>query len=150
MRRYRWFSSFVLLVGLGACDLAVFTAGSDETVVLRSGTSFGMCVGYCVTELVVHEADVSLTRTSRDPAKYPAATQSLRLTASELEALRSAIASSDLRSSRSVYGCPDCADGGAEWVEVDGHRVMFEYHADIEAIRPLLHEVRKLRTRFDP
>jgi hypothetical protein len=150
MNRYRWFSSLVLLVGLGACDLAVFTAGSDDDVLLRSGTSFGMCVGYCVAELVVHEADVTLTRTSRDPANYPAATQSLRLTASELRALRSAIASSDLRSSQGVHGCPDCADGGAEWVDVDGNQVMFEYGADIEAIRPLLHEIRKLRTRFAP
>lgn len=150
MKNPRWFFSFVLLVGLTACDLAFLTPGLAETLVLRSGTSFGMCLGYCMTELEVHEGYVSLTHTSREPARYPATTQSLPLTTSEMETLRSAIVSSDLRSAQNVYGCPDCADGGAEWVEVGEQRVTLEYGADNEPIRPLLHEVRKLRSRLMP
>jgi len=155
MTQTRGFFSFILMAGLVACNSApftpgpsVYTPGPDETLALRSGTSFGMCLGYCTTELVVTNGDVSLTRTSREPGKYPPTTQSLSLTASEREALRAALASSDLRSSKGVYGCPDCADGGAEWVEVGGRRVTLEYGADIEPIRPLLNEIRKLRSRL--
>jgi hypothetical protein len=46
-------------------------------------------------------------------------------------------------------GCPDCADGGAEWLEIDGKRVTLEFRSDLEPIRPLLQQVRALRARFE-
>ena len=40
-----------------------------------------------------------------------------------------------------VYGCPDCADGGAEWIAVEAeersHRVTFERSDPPEGIAPL-------------
>jgi hypothetical protein len=46
-----------------------------------------------------------------------------------------------------TLGCPDCADGGAEWVEIElrngeKHRVTFEYHNEPS---DLLFPVAKLR-----
>jgi hypothetical protein len=137
----------LLLAGLLGCDrLGIFNPKGD--VLLRSGTSFGMCVGYCVTELVVRDGSATLIQTSREPVRYPRKQQSLSLTTDEYERLRSAAFAADFRQLQRVYGCPDCADGGAEWVEFDGRQVVFEYRADLAPIRPLLQEVRALRARF--
>ena len=44
---------------------------------------------------------------------------------------------------KEIIGCPDCLDGGAEWIEVscDGkaHRVEFDYHAPPSAISHLVY-----------
>jgi hypothetical protein len=135
-----------LFVSLIGCSLGILEPGGD--VLLRSGTSFGMCVGHCATTLVVREGSATLTRVSRDPSQYPTTTETIAITEAEFEALRTAAASPAFRQLDSVYGCPDCADGGAEWVEVDGKRVTMGYRSDLEPIRPLLQQVRALRARF--
>jgi hypothetical protein len=103
-----------------------------------------------MTELVVRDGSATFTRTSRWPSRYPPKKQSLSLTAAEYEALRAAASSASFPQLQGVHGCPDCADGGAEWVAIDGRVVTLEYGADLEPIRPLLHEVRALRARFEP
>ena len=51
-----------------------------------------------------------------------------------------------------VHGCPDCADGGAEWIEIDTGsgpiRVTFEFGDTLPGIGPLQAEIRALRERF--
>ncbi|MBA2669036.1 MAG: hypothetical protein H0U67_01530 [Gemmatimonadetes bacterium] len=139
----------VLLVSLMGCGrLGIVDPGGD--VLLRSGTSFGMCSGYCIFELVVRDGSATYTRTSRTPSQYPRMTQTVSLSEAEFESLRTAASSPSFRELQSVYGCPDCADGGAEWLAIDGWVVTLEYGADLEPIRPLLHEVRALRARFEP
>ncbi len=48
-----------------------------------------------------------------------------------------------------IYGCPDCTDGGAEYVtlECNGENksVTFEYGEDLPELRSLLAEIRPLR-----
>lgn len=50
-----------------------------------------------------------------------------------------------------VIGCPDCEDGGAEWVEMklqngDKHKVYFEYLREPDVLKKLL---AKLRSEMD-
>jgi hypothetical protein len=136
---------FVSLLGCGR--LGVLDPGGD--VLLRSGTSFGMCVGYCMFEVVVRDGSATYTRMSRTPSQYPTTTQTVSLSEAEYESLRAAASSPAFRELQSVYGCPDCADGGAEWLEIDGKRVTLEFRSDLEPIRPLLQQVRALRARFE-
>jgi hypothetical protein len=53
-----------------------------------------------------------------------------------------------------VFGCPDCADAGAESVEVFGldwsKRVTFDHGAPMPELQPLLGRVRALRGRVEP
>jgi hypothetical protein len=46
-------------------------------------------------------------------------------------------------------GCPDCVDGGAEWIEIDNgkttKKVTFEYGDTIPKIDSLIVELRKIR-----
>ena len=126
---------------------------TSEGLVLRSGTSFGMCLGYCTTELTVTPDEIRLVERSRDPA-LPERTRRLPLDGEEWEAILSEAGSAPLEGLPEVFGCPDCADGGAEWIEVerDGERrrVTFEHGATVEPIQPLIEKARELRERFPP
>jgi hypothetical protein len=47
-----------------------------------------------------------------------------------------------------TIGCPDCADGGAEWIEielVDGgkHKVTFEYRHEPEKVKDYIIKLRE-------
>ena len=51
-----------------------------------------------------------------------------------------------------VIGCPDCADGGGEWIEVTFDdtvkRITFEYGDTLEPIQNLIDQMRIIRERF--
>jgi hypothetical protein len=143
--------ALVALTGCKVMDTTAFGA-SQEPLVVRSGTSFGMCIGYCVTELRVESERLVLTRTSRDEAKYPKQTETKELSREEWEAVTRLVEQSAFGMLEEAYGCPDCADGGAEWIEVerDGvqQRVTFEYGKSVAGIEELIAKLRELRARF--
>ena len=138
------------LFPLLACD---DSPAGPEVLVVRGGTSFGFCLptAYCTTTLEITPTTVVLTRTSR-------ALGDLRttgtLTRAEWESLTRAVDEDRLRALPDVVGCPDCADGGAEFVEVvtaDGtKRVTFEFGATLPSIQPLVDQVRAIRRRLEP
>ena len=123
----------------------------DGPVVVTSGTSFGMCAGYCVTELRVDSASITLTEDSH-MAELPTRTRTLPLERSEWASFRALVDAAAIRRLEGVHGCPDCADGGAEWIEIedDGQavRVTFEYGAELDGIDALQKAIRDLRARF--
>ena len=138
------------LAALPACASPIDTF-SPEGLVLCAGTSFGMCLGYCVAELTVTPDELLFVETSRDPAQ-PERTRRAALAPGEWEEILTLVDPSDLEALPEVIGCPDCADGGAEWVEVEHEggkrRVTFEYGATVERIQPLVARARELRERF--
>jgi hypothetical protein len=124
-----------------------------EVMSVRAGTSFGFCVptAYCETTLEVVDGSAVLTRSSRTlgDVRTPGT-----LTQGEWEALLAAVDEDTLRALPAVVGCPDCADGGAEWVEVVAadwtKRVTFEYGAAPREIEALAERLRRIRTRLAP
>lgn len=124
----------------------------DITVI--SGTSFGECIGYCRTEVRISRTVATYTKSSwgRSPA-YPEVTTTQLLSTAEWESLLRAIDPSALEKVDSVVGCPDCADGGAEWIEVTYNgthkKVMFEFDKPIPTIQDLIDNVRAIRTKFE-
>jgi len=125
---------------------------SADGLVVRAGTSFGMCLGYCTTELTIAADEIRFVESSRDPAAHPERTRRAAIQPGEWEEIVSLARPSLLEGLEEVYGCPDCADGGAEWIEVeqDGvrRRVTFEYGSTVERIQPLIEKARAMRERF--
>jgi hypothetical protein len=153
----------ILFVSLSAagCSEVGTEALLDETdsfraLVLESGTSFGFCVGYCRTVLVVDSPRVTLTEIHMQyltpTGAQPDRTRSITLSSSEWSELRASLDVAALKRLAGVHGCPDCADGGAEWIEVQTTgglvRVTFEYGDVLDGIAPLQAEIRALRARF--
>jgi hypothetical protein len=151
------------MIGLMAYLAACSTSGTDnppdgsagqlQMLELRSGTSFGMCGGYCVTELRIDTLGVTLTETSQ-VQDLPPRTRTQPLSASDVERLTEAVDTAAIRGLEGVHGCPDCADGGAEWIQFGpagaAVRVTFEFGDMIDGIEPLQTVIRELRSRFEP
>lgn len=148
---------------LGLAAAAALTlAGCGEGVApgvssVASTTSFGMCVGYCSTQLEISEGQAVLTRTSRGgrgTQELPDQRFTQTLTHAEWVEITHLAAAAKFEGLPPVIGCPDCADGGAESLTVNGgtvpKTVSFEHGATVEQVQPLLERVRAIRAKLTP
>jgi hypothetical protein len=152
--RKRWACGVAVV--LAACSASVLDPESLEsldarTLELTTGTSFGMCAGLCVTELRVDSLELTFTETANRGEILPR-TRVLPLSLADWKRVRSLVDAAALARLEGVHGCPDCADGGAEWIQIGSVRgpvrVTFEYGATLDGIGPLQAELRSLRARF--
>lgn len=149
----RWVGMALCLALTAACSGApIASLAVGQELVVRSGTSFGFCLGYCVRELRVTADWAQLTETARDPVRNPPRVRSLPISAQEWSRISALADPARFQGLQEVYGCPDCADGGAEWVEVEQggerRRVTFEHGRSVPGIQPLVEELRRIRERF--
>ena len=111
-----------------------------------------MCLGYCSRELRIGRDEIVLTESSRDSVRNPTRVTRLPMDSSEWSEIESLIEADDLDGLEEVYGCPDCADGGAEWIEIDQgdspRRVTFEFGGTVPRAQALIDKVRQIRSRF--
>ena len=125
-----------------------------DGLIIRTGTSFGMCVGYCQNDYVLDGTRVTLTQNgTRTQAQSPTRTCQTTLSAADAEALRASANFEAFSSKPATLGCPDCADGGAEYIELQTgdrkHRVTFEFGKTIPGFEPLVNALRKQREAFN-
>ena len=127
------------------------TSGTNGALIIRSGTSFGECTGYCFHELTIENGRATYVVKTWD-GSMPALTTSVELGRGEWARLQSLAKPETLDDIPPVLGCPDCADGGAEWVEIETRtatdRVTFEYAATVGGLDELLPLLRELRARL--
>src|SRR5690349_11710624 len=128
----------VLVLPLAACGRDATSPTAVATI--RSTTSFGFCVGYCATALEITAEQAVFVK--RDPrGTLPDVQQTLPITATEWNQLVDAADRERLEALPAVVGCTDCADGGAESLEVVGSNwragVTFEHGARLEQAQPL-------------
>ena len=136
--------------------IAVFLSGCEknidpDTLKIRYGTSFGFCLGYCTKGIEVSKAQVKFTKSSRqDSLKAKTCTKPIDDTA--WSALAKKIDYKRFSDLKEVIGCPDCADGGSEWIEIEAgnskHKVVFEYGNEPEPVKEYIDELRELQATF--
>ena len=119
-------------------------------LLIETGTSFGECLGYCSTTLYLDAEYQLIVRSSWDTEQYPELSDRQAMDPDLWSQLVGVADIEPLTRMDEVLGCPDCADGGAEWValSLSGRRekVTFEYGAEVEPIAPLLSLLRRLRS----
>jgi hypothetical protein len=96
------------------------------------GKSFGMCIGYCTQTIKISENQIEFEAVGRDTeGVLPPKRFTTEITDEEWTTLLSKINSSEFNQLKPIIGCPDCADGGAEWIEIRSngniHKTVFEY-----------------------
>ena len=125
---------------------------SNEILSISSGTSFGFCMGYCrqSIKLTSNPSQVIVSREANgNQGSYPPVHVKLPLTADEWNSLANLVNLETIQGMDETIGCPDCADGGAEWVQIDwangSKRVTFENRQTVESIKELVEKLRDLR-----
>lgn len=150
-------AALVVSLLMGHCTernvLSAPEATSTDSLTIRTGTSFGMCVGYCVADYTLNGTSLTLTQSAqRTQAQNPAKTCQTTLSQADWNALKAAANFETFSKQPERLGCPDCADGGAEYVELQignrKHRVTFEYNKTIPGFDPLVNALRTQRNAF--
>ena len=143
---------FLFVIAMYGCDALPFNDESpgENQLVIRSGESFGFCAGYCRHEV---ELDGDKVRFKAMPG-FGGPQPVERFYEGELDQelwndLLIALDTLAVRQLEDVIGCPDCADGGAEWLEIEDEsgtkRVTFEYGKGPDEIKAIVDQLRSMR-----
>lgn len=147
------------LVSCSDLNLAIPAEATNR--VIKSGQSFGMCVGPCYEEVIYSgsKGQFVVRETPFRGGNGPATTftTDFVLSQNQMNELYQLVDFKSFVTIDTLLGCPDCADGGKEWIEItDGnkrHRVTFEYGDDLPGQEKLLDLLRKerqtLRKQFE-
>ncbi|WP_420475467.1 hypothetical protein [Noviherbaspirillum sp. ST9] len=120
---------------------------ADE-LVIRTGWSFGMCLDNCEGTAEIRQDGASLRVSSRKDVAQPQSGTWTPVTTKEWEAL---VASFQTLPDVTV-GCPDCADEGREWIEVEHKgskkRLVTSCGAEVAGASEFQQGVRAIRGRL--
>lgn len=123
---------------------------SCNIIQVKYGNFFNMCNGYCRKDIVLKPRIATFTQQgySGNPA---AVTCSGTLADSTWKALQTDMDVRYFFNLPATIGCPDCADGGAEWIELelkDGskHKIVFEYGKEPIVLKDYAAILRNLMT----
>ncbi len=123
----------------------------NDVDVIGYGTSFGMCVGYCVNNLTISDENVVFSKTKRGTTP-DTKTCTAKLSASEANEIKKLISQAKIDKLPKTIGCPDCADGGAEWVSVTSnskeYKVVFEHGKAPAELAEVVVKLRALKETF--
>ena len=103
----------------GTALLGSVAQASDAVALVRYGTRFGQCLGYCTRSIDVFPDRVVFSAIAYHPTKkLPAISNETTLDKQQEEELRRLLSETSVDGLATRIGCPDCADGGAEWIEI--------------------------------
>jgi hypothetical protein len=131
------------------------SAPSAGMPIVSYGTSFGECIGYCNRQVVLSKGLAVFTKSGWLPDEaLPDVQLAEELPASEWSSILQAIDWDEFQQQPERIGCPDCADGGAEWIEIEYEtdvkkRVTFEYGKSIKGHEKLLEHLRVIFQRMN-
>lgn len=139
----------ILTMVLCACKVTNNMATEDNVLQITHGTSFGRCNGYCTKTLTYSKEKSFETEQSRNEKNFPLKTTQIPWSKQEWNMLTQALSSLDISSIPDTIGCPDCADGGAEFIEITTKtgikKITFEFGVEVKELTPFLHTLRKLK-----
>ncbi|MDA3953513.1 MAG: hypothetical protein PF485_07690 [Bacteroidales bacterium] len=121
----------------------------SEIVSVAYGTTFGECIGYCDRTLEIIGTDINFKATGLTATgDLPEIDISGTISIVDWERLVNSIEFLIFRNMEEVIGCPDCTDGGTEWIEITTdelcHKVIFEFDNEPEEILNYIEELRNL------
>lgn len=141
-----------LLLSIWSCEKEDSYSGTVNYI--SYGNSFGECLGYCALQMKVFPNAATLRKIGWDEnGALPEIQCSLPLESHEFISLKDSVNVGNFFSMEKIYGCPDCADGGAEWVEISfdtvKHRVTFEYSNEPEELSQMVSALKSMLERIE-
>ncbi|WP_167614113.1 hypothetical protein [Maribellus sediminis] len=143
----------LLYLLLPACDQIVSDDLAKDADYLKYGTSFGMCIGYCTHEIQVTSNKIDFKKNGHNmEGLLPEVSLSAEIDQNYWLPLVENIDFDAFKQLDSIIGCPDCADGGAEWIEIkhggEVYKVIFEYMNEPDAVRSFIGYLRTYTDAF--
>ncbi|MFY0627511.1 MAG: hypothetical protein JXR07_14510 [Reichenbachiella sp.] len=144
----------VILLGITiSCDQDDNSSAFENPILsLNYGTSFGFCHGYCINEIDIDSNSATYVKYSwNDDLAYP----DINCETNEFNwnELVGSIDQEIMKKSEAVFGCPDCADGGSEWLEIEisegTFRVIFEFRNEPDFLTEPIDQLRALKESFE-
>lgn len=154
MKSFKQLSLLITALALGACQFLGQGSSGKKVEQIKSGYSFGECTGLCKGDFTINEEErvlqLSTWNENDTPEEYEG-----DLTPSTWVDIQNSIDLESFCMMDDVYGCPDCADGGAEFVTLpcDGvdKTVTFDFETrSLDQLNPLLELIRPLRKELEP
>lgn len=138
-------TGLVLITLLSGCEI---TDQVNDFDYVKYGTSFGECLGYCINSVTISDALIIYEKKGWDIGGQLPDYQATDTTVYKLwNKLQESVNYSGFIKLDEVIGCPDCADGGAEWIEIksDGkvHRTTFEYRNEPDEVKGYIDYLRE-------
>jgi hypothetical protein len=154
MRHYAILLSGILLIMMQACSSTDSDELLNEGDYIKYGTSFGMCLGYCIHDIKITSDEIRFSKNGHDIDNLlPEVTLSTPIEMRYWQTLTAQVNFDEFNQLDSVIGCPDCADGGAEWIEIrhngQVHKVIFEYMNEPETVSPYISYLRTYMNTFE-
>ncbi|CAF1064292.1 unnamed protein product [Rotaria sp. Silwood1] len=153
-----WYALVVILllvVRNGQPAKTKFIHKNDDIRSISSGTSFGECLGYCRRSINMTNVPpqlIALKESNGDQIKYPTIQRQYPFDLIQWQKLIAVFDTDIFLKLDDRIGCPDCADGGAEWIQVNwsnkSKRVTFEYGKSVNVIEELIKYSRVLREQY--
>ncbi|CAF1195157.1 unnamed protein product [Rotaria sordida] len=147
--------TLLLVIRNGQAEETKIIDGNDGIRSISSGLSYGKCGGYCSQSINITKVPselVALKGPNGDRVQYPPIQRKFCFNSVEWQELIALLDLEKFKMLDEIQGCPGCADGGIEWIQVDwskeSKRVTFEYEALIADIEELIKYWRVLREKY--
>jgi hypothetical protein len=153
MKYLQIFTIFLLIFATISCSKENVGTDSLDNLTIKSGQSFGFCVGKCYSEITITGKKVTLvvkeTSSKGNSNIKNEFTFTDELTDKQVSDITTALDLTRIYANPEVLGCPDCADGGAEWIEIQQKestkKITFEYGKDIPKLEKIVNLLREER-----
>ena len=124
-----------------------------DKLTIRTGTSFNMCAGYCKNDYIFNGTSVTLAQGSVLPqAQVTPRSCQATISQAQWNEIKTLANLNTFSKIANVLGCPDCTDGGAEYIEIQmdaqKYRVTFPYGKTIPGFETLVDNLRIQRNTF--
>jgi hypothetical protein len=140
------FICFLIATVFTSCRVQEEVIQKEEILLIKHGYTFGRCVGYCNKETTFSQSQVRHVQYNRDTLNNPPKNSEKKFLAEDFKALCTSVDLNAFLQLEERIGCPDCADQGAEYVEIvtskQTKRVTFEPGKPVPVLDSLLVKLR--------
>ena len=125
----------------------------EKLVKLNYGTSFNMCIGYCKKSMAIDSHNITYNRSGWVNTIETITCKEV-LENNDWIFFNKQLDISAFLKLQETIGCPDCADGGAEWIEIEQvngnkHKVTFEFMHEPSQMKGYIDKLRELAGRSE-
>lgn len=143
----------VTLLVFSKCQILGLNSPKNTIDAVKYGTSFGHCVGInCNKTYTISKDEIAFTKKNNGVAN-DSLIRRTNIESEQWDNLINAINDAGVNKLPESIGCPDCADGGSEWLEISEKgktkRVTFEFGNTPEELKSVIKTLKRLTKIFE-